>query len=149
MPVRPCGRARKQTDHLGGYIMEKSAWLDGLSRRTALKGMAAGVAALGAPAIIRRASDADPIRVGVISPLTGAWTVYGKAHISGFELEVEEINAAGGVLGRPLEMVVGDSKTEPRIVVEQAKRPIRQRSEERGVGKECVSTSGSRGSPCH
>lgn len=106
--------------------MEKSAWLGGLSRRAALKGMAAGVAALGAPAIIRRASAADPIRVGVISPLTGAWTVYGKAHISGFELAVEEINAAGGVLGRPLEMVVGDSKTEPRIVVEQANRLIRQ-----------------------
>ncbi len=106
--------------------MEKSAWLGGLSRRAALKGMAAGVAALGAPAIIRRASAADPIRIGVISPLTGAWTVYGKAHISGFELAVEEINAAGGVLGRPLEMVVGDSKTEPRIVVEQANRLIRQ-----------------------
>lgn len=106
--------------------MKKADWVGGLSRRTALKGMAAGVAALGAPAIIRRASAADPIRIGVISPLTGAWTVYGKAHISGFELALEEINAAGGVLGRPLEMVVGDSKTEPRIVVEQANRLIRQ-----------------------
>jgi len=106
--------------------MKKSDWLGGMSRRTALKGMVAGVAALGAPAIIRRASAADPIRIGVISPLTGAWTVYGKAHISGFELAVEEINAAGGVLGRPMEMVVGDSKTEPRIVVEQANRLIRQ-----------------------
>lgn len=106
--------------------MKKSEWLDGLSRRTALKGIAAGVAALGAPAIVRRASAADPIRIGVISPLTGAWTVYGKAHISGFELAVDEINAAGGVLGRPLEIVVGDSKTEPRIVVEQANRLIRQ-----------------------
>jgi urea transport system substrate-binding protein len=106
--------------------MKKADWLGGLSRRAALKGMAAGVAALGAPAIIRRASAADPIRIGVISPLTGAWTVYGKAHISGFELALEEINAAGGVLGRPIEMVVGDSKTEPRIVVEQANRLIRQ-----------------------
>ena len=43
----------------------------------------------------------------MISPLTGAWTVYGKAHFSGFELAVEEINKAGGVLGRPLEIVVG------------------------------------------
>lgn len=106
--------------------MKKADWLGGLSRRAALKGMAVGVAALGAPAIIRRASAADPIRIGVISPLTGAWTVYGKAHISGFELALEEINAAGGVLGRPIEMVVGDSKTEPRIVVEQANRLIRQ-----------------------
>jgi len=101
-----------------------------ITRRSALKGMAttAGVAAvsMAAPGIIRRASAADPIKVGVISPLTGAWTVYGKAHSAGFELAVDEINAAGGVLGRKFEIVLGDSKTEPRIVVEQANRLIRQ-----------------------
>ena len=101
-----------------------------ISRRSALKRMAAttGAAAvtLSAPAFIRTASASDPIRVGIISPLTGAWTVYGKAHISGFELAVDEINAAGGVLGRQVELVIGDSKTEPRIVVEQANRLIRR-----------------------
>ena len=101
-----------------------------VSRRTALKGIAAttGVvaASVAAPAFIRHVNAAEPIRVGIISPLTGAWTVYGKAHIAGFELAVDEINAAGGVLGRNIELVVGDSKTEPRIVVEQANRLIRQ-----------------------
>jgi len=89
-------------------------------------GAGAAVAGMVAPALIRRAYAAEPIKIGVISPLTGAWTVYGKAHISGFQLAVEEINAAGGVLGRKLEIVIGDSKTEPRIVVEQANRLIRQ-----------------------
>lgn len=98
----------------------------GLSRRTALKGAAGVVAAVAAPSVITRAWAATPIKVGVISPLTGAWTVYGKAHYAGFELAVDEINKAGGVLGRPIEIVVGDSKTEPRIVVEQANRLIRQ-----------------------
>ena len=74
----------------------------------------------------RAAGAARPIKVGIIWPLTGAWTVYGKAHIAGFELAVDEINAAGGVLGRKFELVVADSKTEPRIVVEQANRLIRQ-----------------------
>jgi urea transport system substrate-binding protein len=87
---------------------------------------ALGSATLAAPAIVRRASAAEPIKVGVISPLTGAWTVYGRAHASGFELAVDEINARGGVLGRPVEVVLADSKTEPRIVVEQANRLIRQ-----------------------
>lgn len=99
-------------------------------RRKALGILGAGVGAAAAgmvaPAFIRSAYAADPIKIGVISPLTGAWTVYGKAHISGFQLAVEEINAAGGVLGRKLEIVIGDSKTEPRIVVEQANRLIRQ-----------------------
>jgi urea transport system substrate-binding protein len=96
------------------------------SRRTFLKTTGLGAVALAAPPIIRPARATDPIKVGVISPLTGAWTVYGKAHISGFQLAVEEINAAGGVLGRQIEIVIGDSKTEPRVVVEQANRLIRQ-----------------------
>ncbi|MBX6324281.1 MAG: substrate-binding protein, partial [Rhodospirillaceae bacterium] len=89
-------------------------------------GAAGGPATLAAPAIIRRASAADPIKVGVISPLTGAWTVYGRAHASGFELAVDEINAKGGILGRRVEIVLADSKTEPRVVVEQANRLVRQ-----------------------
>ena len=99
-----------------------------ISRRSILKGatVLAGAAVIARPNIITSARAAENIRVGVISPLTGAWTVYGKAHISGFELAVDEINAAGGVNGRQLEIVVGDSKTEPRIVVEQANRLIRQ-----------------------
>ncbi|MBB3064646.1 substrate-binding protein [Limibacillus halophilus] len=97
-----------------------------VSRRRALQTLGVTAAAFAAPAIIRSARAAEAIKVGIISPLTGAWTVYGKAHIAGFELAAEEINAAGGVLGRPLELVVGDSKTEPRIVVEQANRLIRQ-----------------------
>ena len=99
-----------------------------LNRRSVLKGITAlaGGTALAAPSIIASARAAEAIRVGIISPLTGAWTVYGKAHISGFELAVEQINAAGGVNGRPMELVMGDSKTEPRIVVEQANRLIRQ-----------------------
>ena len=101
-----------------------------ITRRTALHTIGATAAlatgALAAPAIIRRASAQDPIRVGVISPLTGAWTVYGKAHSAGFQMAVDEINEKGGVQGRPIEIVLGDSKTEPRIVVEQANRLIRQ-----------------------
>jgi urea transport system substrate-binding protein len=97
------------------------------NRRIVLKGLG-GVAAgsIAAPYLANPALAADAIKVGVISPLTGAWTVYGRAHMAGFELAVKEINAAGGVDGRPMEIVVGDSKTEPRIVVEQANRLLRQ-----------------------
>ena len=99
-----------------------------ITRRSALKGMAttAGVAAasLAAPGIIRRASAADPIKVGVISPLTGAWTVYGKAHSAGFELAVDEINAAGGVLGRKIVFTTRDSKFKVDIGLSAAKELI-------------------------
>ncbi len=67
-----------------------------------------------------------PIRVGVISPLTGPWTAYGKAHLLGVMLAVDEINTAGGVLGRRLEIVVADSQTQPRIARTQAYRLIQE-----------------------
>jgi len=81
---------------------------------------------LASPGVLRLARGETPIKVGLISPLTGAWTVYGKAHSAGFELAVDEINAGGGVLGRKIDIAIGDSKTEPRIVVEQANRLIRE-----------------------
>lgn len=97
-----------------------------VSRRALMQGTAAGaVATLAAPSIVKAAGE-TPIKVGLISPLTGAWTVYGKAHSAGFQLAVDEINAAGGVLGRKIEVLIGDSKTEPRIVVEQANRLVRE-----------------------
>lgn len=99
------------------------------SRRHALKGLgaAAAVTAVGGfPGIIRRSRAAEPIRIGVISPLSGAWTVYGKAHLAGLEMAVKEVNEKGGVLGRQMELVVTDSKTEPRVVAEQANRLIRR-----------------------
>lgn len=108
---------------LGGF----GANARGRTRRSILKGMTAMAAVpLATPFLGNAAYAADAIKVGVISPLTGAWTVYGAAHMAGFELAVEEINAAGGIDGRPMEIVVGDSKTDPRIVVEQANRLIRQ-----------------------
>ena len=65
----------------------RTALMPRLTRRAALAGLAA--TAIGAPALIRTATAADPIRIGVLSPVTGAWTVYGQAHSRGFELAVE------------------------------------------------------------
>jgi urea transport system substrate-binding protein len=109
-----------------------------LSRRRLVASTAAAAAAaaatgtamaapIGVPQLLKYAGQADqPIKIGVISPLSGAWTVYGTAHSQGFQLAVDEINAKGGVLGRQIEIVLADSKTEPRIVVEQANRLIRE-----------------------
>jgi urea transport system substrate-binding protein len=88
--------------------------------------MTATATVIAAPRVIRSARAADPIKIGVLSPVTGAWTVYGQAHSRGFELAVEEINAAGGVLGRPIEMILADYQTDQRLVVEQANRLLRQ-----------------------
>ena len=54
------------------------------------------------------AADSDPIRIGVPVGLSGANSVVAPSVVQSAELAVEEINAAGGVLGRPLELVIAD-----------------------------------------
>jgi branched-chain amino acid transport system substrate-binding protein len=51
---------------------------------------------------------AQPIRIGVSGPLTGRLTSTGVAMLNGARIAVAEINAAGGAMGRPLELVERD-----------------------------------------
>ncbi|SVC95227.1 uncharacterized protein METZ01_LOCUS348081, partial [marine metagenome] len=97
-----------------------------ISRRKLMKSAAGVAGIIAVPAFVRTLNADNPIKIGVLSPVTGAWTVYGKAHSRGFELAVEEINAAGGVLGRPIKMILADYQTDRRLVVEQANRLLRQ-----------------------
>jgi branched-chain amino acid transport system substrate-binding protein len=56
------------------------------------------------------ARAADTIKIGFPIPLSGPTAVYGKPILAGAELAVSQINAAGGVLGRKLEILSRDSK---------------------------------------
>lgn len=55
-------------------------------------------------------SNDDPIVIGNIGPMTGDYSMYGVSVANGAALAVEEINAAGGVLGRDIEVISYDSK---------------------------------------
>jgi branched-chain amino acid transport system substrate-binding protein len=54
---------------------------------------------------------AESIKIGMVVPLTGAIADAGHYGLQGAKLAVEEINAAGGVLGRQLELIVEDDQT--------------------------------------
>jgi branched-chain amino acid transport system substrate-binding protein len=56
-------------------------------------------------------SAADPIKIGMVAPLTGPGAESGRFQMNGAKLAVEQINKAGGVMGRPLELVVEDDQT--------------------------------------
>ena len=58
-------------------------------------------------------SSGEPIVIGVISPNTGALAAYGNGIVTGVDLAVEEINAAGGILGRPVEVIKTDDQSDP------------------------------------
>src|SRR6201999_614875 len=85
---------------------ERSSTMIDLTRRAALLG---STAALAAPAIVARA--ADTIRIGVVSPQTGAAAESGQFMRNGIALAVDAINAKGGVLGRRIETLVADDQT--------------------------------------
>jgi branched-chain amino acid transport system substrate-binding protein len=53
-----------------------------------------------------------PYRIGMIAPLTGNYEPLGRDHKKAVELAIEEINDAGGVLGRRIELVVRDDRSQ-------------------------------------
>jgi ABC-type branched-subunit amino acid transport system substrate-binding protein len=59
------------------------------------------------------ASSSGPIKVGVLTDLTGAFGIVGAANRAVAEFTVKEINAAGGVMGRKVELVVVDGASDP------------------------------------
>jgi branched-chain amino acid transport system substrate-binding protein len=61
---------------------------------------------------------AEPLKIGMVAPLTGPAAESGLYQIQGAKLAVEEINKAGGVLSRQIELVIEDDQTtNPGIVL--------------------------------
>ena len=63
------------------------------------------------------ADAAETIKLGVVGPLTGGYANYGLSVQHGAELAVKEINAAGGVNGKQLELSAQDSQGDPESAV--------------------------------
>ena len=68
------------------------------------------------------ASAEDPIRIGWLSSLTGALSSAAIAENQGVQFAVDEINAAGGISGRKLELITRDTGGEPTKAVNFAKQ---------------------------
>ena len=94
-----------------------------LTRRQFVRalGLSAVVSSLGVP---RLARAAEPIKIGTLLDLTGALEAYGKPIQNGAILATEQINAAGGPLGRKLELVHRDSQTDPTAGIDAAKKLV-------------------------
>jgi branched-chain amino acid transport system substrate-binding protein len=68
--------------------------------------------------VAQTALAADPIKIGMVAPLTGPFAEPGRYGIQGAKLAADEINKSGGVLGRQLELVIEDDQsTNPGIVL--------------------------------
>jgi branched-chain amino acid transport system substrate-binding protein len=84
----------------------------GLSRRSTLALMGAGAATFAAPWVAR--ADANIIKIGMQSILSGPIALLGTSSRNALMMEQDRINTAGGFLGRPIEFVFRDSKGQPQ-----------------------------------
>ncbi|WP_363323401.1 ABC transporter substrate-binding protein [uncultured Bradyrhizobium sp.] len=84
----------------------------GVSRRRALTFFGAGVVSLAAPHVAR--AEAKSVKIGMPTILSGRVAQLGTSSRNAVLMEVEKVNAAGGLAGRQIEMVIRDSKGQPQ-----------------------------------
>jgi len=67
---------------------------------------------------------ADPIKIGYIATLTGDGSTWGQHERDGALMAVKDINAAGGLLGRPIELIYYDIKGKPEDAMNAVRRLV-------------------------
>ena len=86
-------------------------------------GLAWTACTIAAPAPIR-AREEQPVKIGMVEPLTGVYAALAEAETAGARLAIEEINRSGGILGREVQLLVADSANEIMTGVEETRRLI-------------------------
>jgi ABC-type branched-subunit amino acid transport system substrate-binding protein len=89
--------------------------------------VAGGAAILAAPVVLRHARAADPFKIGLFYAASGPAALFGPTQKASFELAVEQINKAGGIMGRQIQMHFADAggppaestKTAVRLMVQE------------------------------
>lgn len=90
-----------------------------MDRRTLLRGAAAGIAASAAPALVRAS---EPMRIGMLAPFSGPLARVAETNRNCLKLAVDEINAAGGLLGQPLKIIAEDTQMSAKVALDKARK---------------------------
>jgi urea transport system substrate-binding protein len=95
-----------------------------LNRRQFIKSTAAAAAVTAVPGFpfIRTAAAADTVKVGILHSLTGTVAIAEASVVDAEKLAIEEINAAGGVLGRKIEIITEDGASDWPTFAEKARK---------------------------
>src|SRR6201998_280434 len=94
-------------------------------RRTILKaGVALGASqVIGAPYILTARGD-EPIKIGMVNPLTGVLSALAQSEVDGAKYAEAELNKKGGILGRQVQLLVEDSANDVGTGVQKARKLI-------------------------
>ena len=66
--------------------------------------------------------EAEPIKIGASLPITGGFAINGEKHRDGYQLCVDLINEKGGLLDRPVELIVSDNQSDVETTMAQIER---------------------------
>src|SRR6186997_1895564 len=100
-------------DTIGGWEMSKLAGL-------------MATAAILAGSVITGAFAQETIKIGVTQPLTGAFAASGNYVAQGAKIAEDEINNAGGVLGKKIQLIIEDNKSNPTETVGTVEKLIQR-----------------------
>jgi branched-chain amino acid transport system substrate-binding protein len=67
-------------------------------------------------------AQSGPIKIGVVTPLSGTYTPIGEQVKMGLDLAAKEINAAGGINGRKVDLIYEDEEANPAVATQKAEK---------------------------
>jgi branched-chain amino acid transport system substrate-binding protein len=104
-------------DKQKGWTASDQNGAGGSTRRRVLAASGIGLgAAVLSPLPLRFAlAQSKPYRIGTMQPLSGGAAIIGKTALVGVQMAVDRINKAGGINGRPVELIVADYESKPDV----------------------------------
>src|SRR5262250_4020246 len=109
------------TDEAKTQDWTEEFWYSGkVTRRRLIGYTSAAAGALGATMLVPAAwqaafGQAKSYKIGTEQPLSGAGAAGGKTSLVGVQMAVDRINKAGGINGRPVELIVADDESKPDV----------------------------------
>src|SRR6201991_2862933 len=95
-----------------------------VTRRRLLKSAVGASALAGAPAFLRHALAADPIKIGIPTVITGGYAILGSQVQRTCRLVKKMTDAKGGVIGRPIEFLFQDTQGDPAMCVRKSQELV-------------------------
>jgi branched-chain amino acid transport system substrate-binding protein len=86
-------------------------------------------------------AEAEPLKIAMLAAMSGDVKTFGEGTKRGVDMAVKEWNAKGGVLGRPIEIIVGDTKCDAQEAANVGNKVITQDKVHYIVGAVCSSAS--------
>jgi branched-chain amino acid transport system substrate-binding protein len=95
-----------------------------VDRRTILRTGAALAAVQFSSPFIIKARGETPVRIGLVDPITGVYAAIAQGEVVGAKFAAEELNKKGGIMGRPVELLIEDSANDVGTGVQKTRKLI-------------------------